>query len=115
MVTASSSQLQMARSPLAWALSAGLNHAFASAMARRGRDAALLLLGLGRQGADHAAPGERRDAVGAHVEALHVERDRLRQADDAELGGGVVRLAEVAHEARGRGEVHEGAGLLLAK
>ena len=35
MVTASSSQLQMARSPLACALSAGLNQAFASAMARR--------------------------------------------------------------------------------
>src|SRR6476659_7288491 len=53
-------------------------------------DARLLGFGFGWDGADHAGPGERRDAVRANVEAAHVERDRLRQPDDAELGGGVV-------------------------
>ena len=77
-------------------------------------DARLLGLGLGRDGADHAGPGERRDAVRADVEAAHVERDRLRQADDAEFCRGVVGLAEIADQARGRGEVHEGAALLFA-
>ena len=65
-----------------------------------------MLVGIG---IDHAGPGERRDRVGAHVEALHVERDRFRQADDAELGGGVVGLAEIADQARGRGHMHVGA------
>ena len=78
-------------------------------------DARLLRVGLGRDGADHAGPGERRHAVGADVEAAHVERDRLRQADDAELGGGVVGLAVIADQAGGRGEVDEGAALLLAE
>src|SRR5262249_39082088 len=32
-----------------------------------------------------------------------------------ELGGGVIRLAEVADQARGRSEMHEGARLLLAE
>ena len=54
-----------------------------------------------------------RHAVGAHLEAGHVERDRLRQPDDAELGGGVVGLAEVADQAGRGGEVDEGAGLLV--
>ena len=73
----------------------------------------LLRVGVGRNGADHARPGEGRDAVGADVERRHVERDRARQADDAHLGRRVVRLAEIADQARGRGEVHEGARLLL--
>ena len=53
------------------------------------------------------------DAVGAHVEARHVERDRLGQADDAELGRGVVGLAEIADEARCGRQVDEGAALLV--
>ena len=60
-------------------------------------------------------PGERRDAVRAHLEALHVERDPARQADDAELRRHVVGLAEIADQPRGRGHVHEGAGVLLAE
>ncbi len=78
-------------------------------------DAALFLLGLGRDRIDHARPGERRDAVRAHLEALHVERDRARQPDDAELRRHVVGLAEIADQRRGRGHVHEGAGILLAE
>ena len=78
-------------------------------------DASLLFRGLGRDGADHSAPGERRDAIGAHVETGHVERDRFRQADDAQLGGGVIGLAEIADQPRGRGEMHVAAALLLAK
>src|SRR4029077_14062458 len=57
-------------------------------------DARLLRLGLGRDRTDQAAPGERRHAVRAHIEAVHVERDRFRQADDAEFGSGVIGLAE---------------------
>src|SRR5262249_27856864 len=56
-----------------------------------------------------------RDAVGAHIVALHVERDRLRETDDTHLGGSVIRLAEIADEARGRGEMDVGAALLLAE
>src|SRR5215470_7402439 len=48
-------------------------------------DAALLLLGLRRDRIDHAGPGERRDAVRAHLEARHIERDRAREPHDAEL------------------------------
>src|SRR5262249_23817635 len=49
------------------------------------RDALLLPRGFGRDRIDHAGPGERRDAVRAHLEALHVERDAAREPDDAEL------------------------------
>src|SRR6202000_3254459 len=55
-------------------------------------DPRLLRFRLRRDGADHAGPGERRDAVGAHIEAAHVERDRLREPDDAELGGRIIGL-----------------------
>jgi len=78
-------------------------------------DAGLLVGGLGRDRADHAAVGEGGDAVRAHAVALHVERDRLGQADDAELRGRVVGLAEVADQARGRGHVHVAARLLRAE
>ena len=51
------------------------------------------LLGrVGRDRADHAAPGERRDAVRAHVELLMSSAMRLRQPRDAHLGGVVVGL-----------------------
>src|SRR5581483_7019169 len=59
-------------------------------------DARLLCLGLRGDRADQPAPGERRNAVRPHVEAAHVECDRFRQADDAELGGGIIRLPEIA-------------------
>lgn len=54
----------------------------------------------------HAAPGEGRDAVGAHVELLHVQRNGLGERRDTELGGRVVRLAEVADQPGGGGHVH---------
>src|SRR3546814_3330841 len=44
-----------------------------------------------------------------------VERDRLRQRDDAELGRRIIGLADIADQAAGRGEVDEAARLLLAK
>src|SRR5262249_50302926 len=78
-------------------------------------DPGLLLRRLRRDRVDHAGPGERRDAVRAHLEALHVERDAARQPDDAEFGRHVIGLAEIADQRRGRGHVHEGAGILLAE
>ena len=69
--------------------------------------------GVSRNGRRHAGPRPRRDAVGAHVELRHVERDRLRQSHDAHLGGAVIGLAEVADQARGRGHVHVCAGVLI--
>src|SRR5215472_9716347 len=57
-----------------------------------------LLLGrVGGDGADEAAPSKRRDAVGAHIVARHVEGDRFREADDTHLGRRIVSLAEIAH------------------
>src|SRR5262245_59671146 len=49
-------------------------------------DADLLHLGLGGDGADHAGPRERGDAVGGDVVARHVQGHHLREAHDAELG-----------------------------
>src|SRR3989441_5714877 len=66
-------------------------------------DPRLLRLGLGRDRADHARPGERRDAVRRHVVARHVERRRLGETEDTELRGGVVRPTHVAYWTRGRG------------
>ena len=73
------------------------------------RDACFRLRRLGGDRGDHPAPGERRDAVRAHVEPLHVERDRLRQRGEPELRRGVVRLADVADQAGGGGHVDVGA------
>src|SRR6202011_4449225 len=78
-------------------------------------DAGFLRFGLGWNGADQAAPGEGRYAIRAHIETVHVERDRFRQADDAEFGRGVVGLAEIADQAGGRGEMDERTALLLAE
>ena len=74
----------------------------------------LLLRRVHGDRARHAAPGEGRDAVAAHVVAHHVQRDGLGQRRDAQLRRRVVRLAEIADQARGGGHVHEGAALLLA-
>src|SRR6266699_4462179 len=41
-------------------------------------DPGFLFRRLGRNRADHSAPGERRDAIGANVETRHVKRDRFR-------------------------------------
>ena len=76
-------------------------------------DPLAIRLALGRDGADEAAPGEGRDAIGAHVEARHVEGDGFREADDAELRRGVIGLAEIADQAGGGGEMDEAAALLL--
>src|SRR6476619_4789727 len=79
------------------------------------RDALLLSVGLGWDRADHPAPGERREAVRAYVEALHVERNAARQADDSHLRRHVVGLAEVADQTRRRGHVNHRAGILFAE
>ena len=68
--------------------------------------------GGGRYVARHAPPGERCNAVRAHVEPLHVECDRLGQADDTELGGRVIGLPQVADQAGRAGHVHEGTAVL---
>src|SRR3546814_1190523 len=54
-----------------------------------------LLLGrVGGDRADHPAPRHRRNAVRAHVVALHVDCDRLGKRGHPPLGGGIVRLPE---------------------
>src|SRR3546814_6741980 len=53
---------------------------------------------IGLDCSHHARESEGRDAVGPDIEALHVDRDRLRKARDSELGGGVIRLAHVRSE-----------------
>ena len=78
-------------------------------------DALLLLLVSAGIESIMRRQGERRDAVRAHAEALHVERDAARQAHDAELGRHVVGLAEIADQAGGRGHVHVSARALLAE
>src|SRR3546814_19510328 len=66
---------------------------------------ALFLLGrIGRNAVDHPCPGKGCDRVRADAEALHVERDRLRKTDDAEFGGGIIGLAEIADELASRGD-----------
>ncbi|SVJ66376.1 Uncharacterised protein [Klebsiella pneumoniae] len=75
-------------------------------------DAGLLLRGCGRDRVGHPAPGERRDAIRTHVVALHVEGDGFAQGDDAQLGRGIIGLAEVADQPGSAGHVYEGAGLL---
>ena len=50
-----------------------------------------------------------RDRVGAHAVLLALDRDGAREADDGELGRGVVRLAEGADEpGQRRGVDHQG-------
>ena len=51
-----------------------------------------------------------RDDVRAHVPRAELARERLREADDPGLRGGVVRLARVAVHADDRGDVHDRAG-----
>ena len=59
-------------------------------------------------------PARGRMALRAHAVAAHVAGEGAGEADDALLGGGVVRLAAVA-QAGLRGGVHEDAGALLAE
>ena len=49
----------------------------------------------------HAAPGERRNTVRGNAKTRHIEGDRLGQAGDAQLGGGVISLTEIADQAGG--------------
>ena len=55
-----------------------------------------------QHGLGHARAGDRRDRVDEDVALLALERERLREAVEAELGHRVVRLAEVAVDAGGR-------------
>jgi len=73
----------------------------------------LLIRGVGGDVSCHPAPGEGADAVGTDVVAGHVERDRLGQCHDPELGGGIVGLPDIAHQARGTGHVDIGPRFLL--
>ena len=74
--------------------------------------ARLLVRRFRGNGADHAAPRERRDAIRGHLVFGHVQRHRLGQRGDAELRRGVIGLAEIADQARGRGHVDVTAGIL---
>src|SRR5262249_47519604 len=76
-------------------------------------DAPALFGSLLRQRSDEPAPGKGYDAIGADAEPAHIERDRLGESDDAELRRRVIRLSEIADDARGRAEMHEAAALLL--
>ena len=72
-----------------------------------------LFSGVVRNRRDHACPGERRDRIRRHTEALHVERDALREARDTELGRAVVDLSEVADQPARRRHVDVAAALLV--
>jgi hypothetical protein len=78
-------------------------------------DPRLLILRVGLDRRDHPAPGKGRDAVGAHVPALEVQRHRFREGGDTQLGGGIVRLGEVADQPRGRSHMHQRAAFLFAE
>ena len=75
---------------------------------RVAEDEAGLLLGehVGELGRDVAG----RDRVHADAAGAELARQRLRQADDPGLGGGVVRLARVPVDADDAREVHDRAG-----
>src|SRR3546814_9298767 len=75
-------------------------------------DARFLLGRIGRNAVDHPCPGKGCDRVRADAEALHVDRDRLRKTDDAEFGGGIIGLAEIADEPARRGHMDIGARAL---
>jgi hypothetical protein len=71
--------------------------------------------GLGENGLGHARPRDGGDGVHEHVVLLALDGERVREADEAQLGHGVVGLAEVAVDARGRRGEHHAAELLLAQ
>ena len=77
------------------------------------RQALLLSLGFTGQGADQTAPGKRRDAVGTHAKALHIQSNGFGQGRNAQLGSGIVGLAEVAHQTGGGSHMHIGTALLV--
>ena len=55
-----------------------------------------------------------RNAVGTNVELTPLLRDSLRETENGGLGSGVVRLADVPVQARGRGDIDDGAVLLTS-
>jgi hypothetical protein len=61
----------------------------------------------------HAGLRDRHDHVGQDAGAGALDGDRVRQADEPHLGGGVVALAEVAEGRVGRGEDEAAVALLL--
>ena len=72
-----------------------------------------LFFGLDRDRLDHAGPGEWRDAVGAHILDRAFHGDNAAHAGNPHFGSAIVRLADLADQAAGRGKVHHRAGLLL--
>src|SRR3546814_19212255 len=60
----------------------------------------------------YPAPRHRRNAVRAHVVALHVDRDRLGKRGHPQLGGGIVRLPERPDQSRGADHEDERARFL---
>ena len=70
---------------------------------------------VGGNGAGHGGPGKGRNAVGAHVETGHVERNGFRQANDTHFGSRVVGLTKVANQTGRGGHVNVGTGFLLAE
>src|SRR6478735_7145401 len=63
----------------------------------------------------HAGGGDRCDGVGLDVVLRALLRERVDQADQAQLGGAVIGLAEVAEQAAGGGGDDDAAVALLAE
>jgi hypothetical protein len=83
-----------------------------SGLTYSGRRASVISLGQDRLG--QARAGDRRDRVDADVVLAALGGEREAEAGEAELGGAVVGLAEVAVDAGGRGGEEDAAVALLA-
>ena len=59
---------------------------------------------LDRDGGDHARPGKGGDDIRAHRLDRALHGDNARQAHHAQLGCGIIGLADITDQARGRGE-----------
>src|ERR1700693_3646724 len=67
----------------------------------------LLHLGWGKRARHVGLDEAGGDAVHGDIAAADLARERLREADDSRLGGGVVRLAGIAREAYDGSHVHD--------
>ena len=70
---------------------------------------------LDRHGLGHPRPGDGGQTVGADVVTCAFHGDDPRHPGNAHLGRAVIGLADIAKQARGRGEEHIGPVVLLAE
>ena len=65
----------------------------------------LLFWRVGWNRTDHATPCKRRNAIGSNIELEHVQRNRFGQSRDTQLGGRIIGLTKVTHQAGSRSHV----------